>query len=158
MPVRVDEALEEVASVIEPMAAAKGLALEVHAPPAPLVVETDPGKLRQSLINLLSNAVKFTERGRVTLRASDDGEAVCFEVRDTGIGIAPEHQERIFEPFWQVRQSTTRVVGGTGLGLNVTRRLARMMGGDVTLASRVGEGSTFTLRLPKVWREESGDA
>jgi len=109
---------------------------------------TDGGKVRQILVNLLSNAVKFTNAGRVRLLVQHDGATVRYIVSDTGIGIAPEHRDRIFEAFWQVEQPSTRRVGGTGLGLSVTRRLARLLGGDVAMTSVVGEGSVFTVTLP----------
>jgi PAS domain S-box-containing protein len=148
---RVDIArvLDEAGSIIEPLAKQKSLEFRVIEPESPIVVESDPGKLRQAVLNLLSNAVKFTGRGSVTLRAFDTGDAVAFEVRDTGIGIAAEHLERIFEPFWQVEASTTRTAPGTGLGLAVTRRLAHLLGGEVSVQSAVGEGSTFTIRVPR---------
>jgi signal transduction histidine kinase len=111
-------------------------------------MSTDSGKVRQILVNLLSNAVKFTPAGRVTLIVQHDGPAVRYVVRDTGIGIASEHSDQIFDAFWQVEQPSTRRVGGTGLGLSVTRRLARLLGGDVTVSSKVGEGSAFTVSLP----------
>jgi signal transduction histidine kinase len=107
--------------------------------------------VRQILLNLLSNAVKFTDQGEVTLSARREHDDLVFEVRDTGIGIAVEHMERIFDPFWQVDQSATRRVGGTGLGLSVTRRLARALGGDVEVRSEVGRGSSFVVRLPADW-------
>ena len=142
--------LEEAMSLVRPLAAARDLEL-VLPPPSdgePLRISTDVLKLRQSLVNLLNNAVKFTDRGRVTLDARREGDMVVFSVADTGIGIPSEHQERIFEPFWQVEQAASRRVGGTGLGLSVTRRLARLLGGDVTMKSTVGVGSTFEVRLP----------
>ncbi|HEX2778129.1 MAG TPA: ATP-binding protein, partial [Gemmatimonadaceae bacterium] len=108
-------------------------------------------RLRQALINLATNAVKFTEEGSVSLEAKQDGDAYRFIVRDTGIGIATEHLERVFDSFWQVEQSMRRRVGGAGLGLAVTRRLARLLGGEVEVESTPGTGSTFTLRLPRVW-------
>ncbi|MFN2566366.1 MAG: PAS domain S-box protein [Gemmatimonadaceae bacterium] len=148
---RVDVAriLDEAATIIEPLAKQKQLDFQVVGPAAPVIMATDSGKVRQAILNLLSNAVKFTGRGSVSLRASAADDAVTFEVRDTGIGIAAEHLERIFEPFWQVEASTTRTAPGTGLGLAVTRRLAHLLGGEVTVQSAVGEGSTFTLRLPR---------
>jgi len=99
-------------------------------------------------VNLLSNAVKFTPAGRVTLVVQHDGPIVRYVVRDTGIGIAEEHRDQIFDAFWQVEQPSTRRVGGTGLGLSVTRRLARLLGGDVIVTSAVGQGSAFIVSLP----------
>ena len=132
--------------MVMPLAEAKGLSLRVDVPDAQL--HTDGGKFRQIILNLLSNAVKFTDRGEITLRARENEDSIDFQVVDTGIGIARENQERIFEPFWQVEQSPTRRAGGPGLGLSVSRSLARLLGGDVAVKSAVGEGSTFTLSLP----------
>ena len=112
----------------------------------------DPMRLRQILLNLLSNACKFTKSGEVTLSASRLNVAarswVELVVADTGIGMTAEQQERLFEDFTQADSSTTRRYGGTGLGLAITRRLVRMMGGEVTVASETGKGSVFTIRLP----------
>src|SRR6185369_12158916 len=105
-------------------------------------------KLRQVLVNLLSNAVKFTEHGRIALETHSENHHVVFSVRDTGVGIAPEHLQHIFDPFWQVEQHATRTVGGSGLGLSITRRLVDLLGGEISVESRVGRGSTFTVRLP----------
>jgi signal transduction histidine kinase len=149
-PVSVDRVVTEAAEMVAPAAGAKHLALEVRLPDEPLTLETDPAKLRQILANLLSNAVKFTERGGVTLAARGDDGVVELEVRDTGIGIAPQHLERIFDPFWQVEQSSTRRAGGSGLGLAVTRRLARLLGGDVEVESADGKGSVFRVRVPRM--------
>jgi signal transduction histidine kinase len=98
----------------------------------------------------MSNAAKFTRDGRITVRAKRDagGDWLTFEVIDTGIGISPEAQSRLFQPFVQADASTTRAFGGTGLGLAITRRLARLLGGDVTVRSAVGRGSAFLLRIP----------
>jgi PAS domain S-box-containing protein len=135
-------------SLIEPVAAVKGLKVRLELPDHPVPVETDSGKVRQILFNVLSNAVKFTDSGEIALRMwLSDGRVLC-EVRDTGIGIAEEHLERIFDSFWQVEQGTTRTFGGTGLGLTITRRLARLLGGDVEVASKPGNGSVFTVWLP----------
>jgi PAS domain S-box-containing protein len=120
---------------------------------AAVLLHTDPRKVRQILVNLVGNAVKFTPGGSVTVAlerpggAGADGE-LRVQVRDTGPGIAPADQERIFEAFTQVDGSLSRGGSGTGLGLAISRRLARMLGGDVTVASAPGEGSTFTLTLP----------
>jgi two-component system NtrC family sensor kinase len=111
----------------------------------------DPMRLRQILLNLLSNACKFTKQGEVTLlarRLANEGNWIEFAVSDTGIGMTPEQQAKLFEEFTQADSSTARQYGGTGLGLAITRKLARMMGGDVTLTSEAGKGSTFTVRLP----------
>jgi signal transduction histidine kinase len=147
----VDEIVEQTGVMVEPMAREKGLDFTWRTPPGDLTIETDAPRLRQALINLVTNAVKFTEDGSVALDAREDGDSLCFVVRDTGIGISTEHLERVFDSFWQVQQSTTRRVGGAGLGLAVTRRLARLLGGDVAVESTPGEGSTFVLRLPRAW-------
>ncbi|MEP6858502.1 MAG: CHASE3 domain-containing protein [Gemmatimonadales bacterium] len=144
--VRLRPLVEEAIVMVMPLAEAKGVSVRVDVPDAELY--TDAGKLRQIILNLLSNAVKFTDWGEVTLRARENEDRIDFQVVDTGIGIARENQERIFEPFWQVEQSPTRRAGGTGLGLSVGRSLARLLGGDVAVKSAVGEGSTFTLSLP----------
>jgi signal transduction histidine kinase len=117
--------------------------------PPELAVRADADKLRQILLNLLSNAVKFTERGgRVDVSCRAEGDRVALSVRDTGIGIRPDHLARIFEPFVQVDQRLTRSHEGVGLGLAISRDLARAMGGDLSADSTPGEGSTFTLTLP----------
>jgi len=111
----------------------------------------DPMRLRQILLNLLSNACKFTKQGEVKLRirrVADRGNWVEFEVSDTGIGMTPEQVGKLFQEFSQAEASTAKRYGGTGLGLAITRKLARMMGGDVTVASQPGQGSVFTVRLP----------
>jgi len=140
--------VDDAAALIRPVALDRGLSFRVEGLTEPCLVRTDPPKVRQVLLNLLSNAVKFTERGEVVLSVAVDTPWAVFRVRDTGIGIPPEHQERIFEAFWQVEQSPSRRAGGTGLGLSVTRRLCRMLGGDVSVESVPGQGTTFTVRLP----------
>jgi len=140
--------LEPAAELVESMARAGGLHIEVMLPPYEVVTETDAVKVRQMIVNLLSNAVKFTDRGRIILSGDQRGDQLVITVEDTGIGISSDHIERIFEPFWQVEQKATRRAGGTGLGLTVTRRLALLLGGDVTAKSNPGEGTTFTIYLP----------
>ena len=111
----------------------------------------DPMRLRQVLLNLLSNACKFTKEGEVALRGrrvSDGGHWIELSVSDTGIGMTPEQQVKLFEEFTQANAATAQRFGGTGLGLAITRKLARMMGGDVTVMSEPGKGSVFTVRLP----------
>jgi signal transduction histidine kinase len=145
--VRLAGVVTDAAAIVEPLAVAKGLGFQIACDEVAL--ETDAGKLRQILVNLLSNAVKFTERGEVSLRAFIDRDAIACVVRDTGIGIEPAHLEHIFEPFWQVERAATRRAGGTGLGLGVSRRLARLLGGELRVVESVpGRGSTFRVELP----------
>lgn len=146
--VLVEAALQEAAMIAEPLALEKKLEVRVESVPKGLEVWADPTKLRQILLNLLTNAIKFTDVGAVTLASRNGDDCVEIMVRDTGIGIAPAYHDRIFDTFWQVEQKSTRKVGGTGLGLSVSRRLARLMHGDLTVDSALGRGSTFTIRLP----------
>ena len=113
-----------------------------------LSMHTDPDKVRQILINLLSNAVKFTDQGSVTTSVVSRGDNIVFEVIDTGIGIPPEALERVFDEFQQQATEGRDVHRGTGLGLTICRQLARLLGGDITLSSVVGGGSTFTVSIP----------
>ncbi len=161
----------DVASEVEPLLLGKGLALTVQVPATLPRLHTDPTHLRQILVNLLGNAVKFTPTGRITVRASlvtdgavgamtqtmaqrpllaAGGDWVALQVVDTGIGIAEKDHERIFGEFEQVeagsRGDSER--RGTGLGLAITRRLARLLGGDITVESALGAGATFTCWLP----------
>ena len=147
-PLELGELVRETTALLQPLAAQKGIGFALELPPQRVELVSDAGKLRQILLNLLSNALKFTEEGVVSISARVREDETEIQVRDTGAGIAPEHLERIFEPFWQGDPSRTRQVGGTGLGLSVTRNLARLMGGDVTVESRFGGGSIFTVRLP----------
>jgi PAS domain S-box-containing protein len=140
--------VREAATVIEPDAADKGLTFEVDVPDRGPHLLTDAGKVRQILVNLLTNAVKYTEQGRVRIAARPvDGGAVV-QIEDTGVGIPQDARERIFDAFWQAESPNTRTVGGTGLGLSVSRRLARLLDGDIQVDSQVGVGSTFTVRIP----------
>lgn len=148
--------VEEVATLLAGSPQAKGLELIISIDPAiPSVVNGDPGRLRQILFNLVGNAVKFTEQGQVSIscsaeRLSGDVVTLSFQVSDTGPGIAEEDKGRVFDSFTQADASNTRRHGGTGLGLAISRRLAQLMGGDIEVQSRLGEGSTFsfTAQLP----------
>jgi PAS domain S-box-containing protein len=148
--------LEAVLALVQPQAAAKGLVLASHiAPDVPRWVLGDPLRLRQVLLNLLSNAVKFTHHGKVALRVTalvreEQMVLLRMEVVDTGIGIAVEQQQRVFEPFTQADGSITRRFGGTGLGLSIVRRLMDLMDGTVTVQSQRGQGSVFAIKLPMV--------
>lgn len=152
--VSVELVLRDAAALIEPVAGEKGLSFKLQPPHVSAYVDTDLTKLRQILLNLLSNAVKFTDAGEVLLTAVVGEDVVEFMVRDTGIGIADEHIDRVFESFWQVDQSATRRAGGTGLGLTVARRLARLLNGDVAVTSTPGEGTTFVVKLPRAHRQQ----
>jgi PAS domain S-box-containing protein len=144
------EFLRETAALVEPLADAKSLEFRCDTPASEVHVVMDVRKVRQILLNLLGNAVKFTTDGAIVLRGAVTGETLIVTVSDSGIGIRSEHLERIFEPFWQVEQGRSRSIEGTGLGLNVARRLARIMGGDITASSDPGSGTRFELRLPRV--------
>jgi len=148
--------LDQVRSLIADAARAKGLVTGIDGASAPLWLRGDATRLRQALLNYAGNAVKFTERGSIILGAhllADEGDSlhVRFEVRDTGMGISPVDQERIFDAFEQADSTITRRHGGSGLGLAITRRLAALMGGEAGAASTPGEGSTFwfTARLQR---------
>jgi signal transduction histidine kinase len=156
-PVVAKGVIEDAIAFVAPQARERSLDLVVDGVDASLMLRTDVGKLRQMLVNLLANAVKFTVRGNITVRASSRDGRVMFEVQDTGIGIAKEHLDHIFDPFWQVDQHTTRKAGGSGLGLSVTRRLARLLGGDIAVYSVPREGTTFTIDLPKDGVSLSGE-
>jgi signal transduction histidine kinase len=140
--------VDEAVAMVRPKAEAKGLTLTCERDVAPGLVMLDGKRLRQILINLLGNAVKFTDRGGVTVRCAVRVNAgrqeLVVSVSDTGIGISREQAGRLFQPFTQADASVTRRFGGTGLGLALSRGLARRMGGDVTVESTLGVGSTFT--------------
>jgi signal transduction histidine kinase/DNA-binding response OmpR family regulator len=153
--------LRDVAAVLDPLAQKNQNRLEVRCAPDVGAMRADVTKLRQALFNLLSNACKFTERGVVSLavtrETSADGDAILFAVSDTGIGMTPAQMTRLFEEFAQADATTTRRYGGTGLGLALSRRLCRTMGGDITVASEAGRGSTFTIRLPAEVKEPASE-
>jgi len=142
--------VEEVTQVIRPLVEKAGNKLVVTLDPLVQSMRADQTKLRQSLYNLLSNASKFTSDGAIGLDVRMSGEeTILFAVSDTGIGMSPEQCARLFEPFTQGDASTSRKYGGTGLGLVISRRFANMMGGDIAVESVEGQGSTFTLTLPR---------
>jgi signal transduction histidine kinase/ActR/RegA family two-component response regulator len=155
-PVHLQRVLRDVNALMQPQASSKGLAFSVQLPQAPLpVVVADETRIKQILFNLINNAVKFTERGEVTLAVrqsdSDPGTVqLAFEIQDTGIGMDAQAMSRLFQRFYQVDDSSTRRFGGTGLGLEISQSLARLMNGEITVHSSVGVGSVFvaTLRLP----------
>jgi signal transduction histidine kinase len=140
--------VEEVAGTAHPLAQKNGNRLDVRCPPDAGSLHTDAVKLRQVLLNLLSNACKFTEAGTVTLAVDRSPEWIRFQVRDTGIGMTDEQQARLFAAFSQADSAVARRYGGTGLGLAISRRFCQLMGGDVTVESAPGRGTTFTARLP----------
>src|SRR4051812_8256816 len=148
-PIDLAEVTREAGALVEPVATAKGLRFTIEAPDEAASFISDRAKVRQVLVNLLSNAIKFTDEGGISLRSRAEDKCVVFEVTDTGIGIAPEHQEQVFETFWQVDQTVTRKRGGAGLGLSVSRRLARALGGDLSVESAIGKGSRFRFWLPR---------
>jgi signal transduction histidine kinase len=153
LPFELPAVLEAVCSIVQSQAAAKGLALHCDvACEEPLRLLGDAVRLKQILLNLLGNAVKFTPEGSVTLRVhelarADKRSKLRLEVSDTGIGMTPEAQERIFEPFVQGDGSITRRYGGSGLGLSIVQRLVEMMGGTLELESVPRQGSTFSVTL-----------
>ena len=145
--------LSEVISLMRPRATEKGLAFGVtFEGPIPRLIQSDAFRLRQILINLLGNALKFTESGKIDVRVTEEESGgpnivLRVDVIDSGIGMTPEQVERLFQPFTQGDASITRKFGGTGLGLTICRQLAKLLGGNVTVTSQLGFGSTFTLKI-----------
>ncbi|HEX8550111.1 MAG TPA: response regulator [Abditibacteriaceae bacterium] len=140
--------LRDVQTTISPLAEKKGNTLHTHFDAGNETMRADLTKVRQILFNLLSNACKFTENGEVALHAARDGADVVFRVSDTGIGLTPEQQKRLFQTFSQADASTTRKYGGTGLGLAITKRFCEMMNGEIAIETEFGKGTTFIVRLP----------
>jgi signal transduction histidine kinase/CheY-like chemotaxis protein/HAMP domain-containing protein len=140
--------LEEVRAIIAPLVAKNGNVLEIHLADHIGSMRTDRTKVKQSLLNVLSNANKFTDKGRLTVAVKRPGSAVQITISDTGIGMSNDQLDRLFQAFSQADASTTKKFGGTGLGLAITRHFCRLLGGDITVASQVGQGSTFTIILP----------
>jgi signal transduction histidine kinase len=143
-----------VVKTIQPLAAKSGNQVSVRCDPGLGTLHADQMRLRQALLNLASNANKFTERGTITVDArqgrEDGRDWISIAVADTGIGMTAEQMSRLFQEFSQADASTTRKYGGTGLGLAISRRFCQMMGGDITVTSEPGRGSTFTIRLPRI--------
>lgn len=142
--------VEEAASTVGPLAERNANMFQVDCPADLGTMRSDPAKVRQLLFNLLSNAAKFTDAGVIRLSAERTGDRVEFRVSDTGIGIDPSKTDLLFQEFSQIDPSSTRRYGGTGLGLAICRRLVQMMGGEISVESELGRGSTFTVRLPVV--------
>jgi signal transduction histidine kinase len=146
--------IADVAKTIEPLAAKNGNQVAVKCDGAIGKLHADQMRLRQALLNLMSNANKFTERGSIAIHArqrqEEGGDCVIIQVADTGIGMTPEQMSKLFQEFSQADASTTRKYGGTGLGLAISKRFCQMMGGDITVESEPGCGSTFTIRLPRI--------
>jgi signal transduction histidine kinase len=140
--------VREAAEIMEPQAHSRGLRFFTVVPQERVLAMTDGGKIRQVLMNLLGNALKFTEEGWIRLGLRVGAAGLELEVSDTGRGIPPADLEAIFEPFRQLDQSSTRQQGGTGLGLTVARQLVRLLGGEIAVASQLGSGSSFIVRLP----------
>jgi len=146
------ETVQDVVASVGPLAARNRNRLDVQLDPASVEVHTDPARFRQSLLNLVANACKFTQDGEIRvelIRESREGrDWVAVHVKDTGIGISPEQQVKLFQAFTQADASTTRRYGGTGLGLAISRKLCRLMGGDISVESELGRGSNFQIRIP----------
>ncbi len=149
----VAQMLKEIQSTVMPLVRKKNNQLNIEwegtTPETADLLYADETKMRQILLNLISNAAKFTENGTILVRVKNTKKHYTFYVTDNGIGMTPEQLGKVFEPFTQADSSTTRKYGGTGLGLTISREFAGMMGGTVNVESTFGEGSTFTLRLPK---------
>ena len=148
--VPVQNVVESVHTMIEPQIRAGDLQLQVEVTDPELRFHADRERVEQIVLNVLSNAVKFTPPGgSVRIMVSPEADRICVGVRDTGVGIPADKLEAVFEAFYQVEDSRSRTYGGTGLGLAISRQLARAMGGDLTVKSTLGEGSTFSLSLPR---------
>ena len=158
--VAVDGLVRDTFAMLETTAEVKGLALKIELPTHVALITTDEGKLRQILINLVANAIKFTNQGEVFIRVVTDPAThrpLSVTVQDTGIGIPADRQLKVFDPFEQGDASTRRQFGGTGLGLSIVRTFAGLIGGEVSMVSEVGRGTTFTLTLPPAEAELDAD-
>ena len=146
--------IDGVIKTIEPLVAKTGNQVAVHCDTAIGTMHADQMRLRQALLNLMSNANKFTDRGTISIEARQGQENgrdwITLAVADTGIGMTAEQMGKLFHEFSQASSATASKYGGTGLGLVISRRFCQMMGGDITVASEPGHGSTFTIRLPRI--------
>src|SRR4030095_16462327 len=144
--------LQEIITTIKPLIDKNANTLQLRCAADIGVMTADLTKVRQTMFNLISNACKFTEHGAITLSVAGEGidgaEVINFHVADTGIGMSPEQTGKLFQAFTQADTSTTRRYGGTGLGLAISQKFCQMMGGDISVVSALGQGSTFTVRLP----------
>ena len=134
--------------MVQPLVAKNGNQLTLEVAPEIGLMRADVTKVRQTLFNLLSNASKFTDKGTILLRGRRDASNIVFDVIDSGIGMTPEQLGRLFQAFSQADVSTSKKYGGTGLGLALSRKFCQLMGGDMTVASEYGKGSTFTATIP----------
>ena len=145
--------IQDVAKTIEPMETKNANRIVIDCPKLG-TIHADQTRFRQALLNLASNANKFTEKGTVTIAAHQGQENgrdwITLSVADTGIGMTPEQMDKLFQEFSQASSKTASKYGGTGLGLVISRRFCQMMGGDITVESELGRGSTFTIRLPRI--------
>ena len=148
------EVLHSTVGLLELGASSKGLKLTLElSDDLPTTLRGDPARLRQVLFNLIGNAIKFTLQGEVKVmagldRVDGEGALIRFSIQDTGIGVAPKDLPKLFKPFTQADSSTTRQFGGTGLGLSISQEIVELMGGELRVESRLGEGSTFTFTVP----------
>ena len=145
--VSVEETAAQVLEVLDSKISQKNLAVFWEVQPD-VKLRCEPDKLKQLLMNLVDNAVKYTEKGSITIRAWKAQGNIVIQVQDTGIGIAKEHRERIFERFYRVDKGRSRKMGGTGLGLSIAKHVVERYGGELQVSSEVGGGSTFTARFP----------
>ena len=155
------DVIDDVFSTVGPLAAGNRNRLTCRAPTGSTELYSDLTRFRQSLTNLVANACRFTHDGAVTVEISREAQGgrdwISVAVEDTGIGIAPEDQARIFHPFTQVDNSPTREYPGAGLGLTISRKMCRLLGGDISLQSQPGKGSRFTMRVPTLSVQKEQD-
>ena len=147
-PFSLPQAVQKAVATILPLAQSKGISVNTAISPEVDTIYGDQRRTEQILLNLLSNAVKFTDQGEVSVRCWRENGLLITAVRDTGVGIDPQHQQSIFEPFWQVDSGLARKHEGTGLGLSICKRLVERLGGSISVESVPGQGSTFSVTLP----------